>query len=116
MLSSICNRCPRCGCGRLFSGYLKVATLCEACGLDFSGHDAADGPVVPIMLIAGFSSCGGALWLEFILHPPVWVHLAIWPPLILILSLALMRPFKALFIGAQFKYRAIADEFPDKRL
>ena len=116
ILSAVFGRCPRCGRGRLFSGYLKVALSCSACGLDYAGHDAADGPVVPIMLIVGFLSAGGALWLEFALFPPTWLHLIIWPPVIVLLSLALLRPFKALFIGAQFKFRAEGDKFPEKNL
>lgn len=96
----------------MFSGYLKVADSCENCGLDFSGHDSADGPVVPIMLIVGFAVAGGALWLEFSQQPPIWLHLVIWLPVVLILSFGLLRPFKAFFIGAQFKYRAVDDEFP----
>ena len=116
ILSAILGRCPRCGTGRLFSGYLKVAECCSACGLDNTGHDAADGPVVPIMLIVGFISAGGALWLELTLYPSIWVHLIVWPPIILLLSLALLPPFKALFIGAQFKYRADGDKFPDETL
>ena len=74
----------------------------------------ADGPVVPIMLIVGFLSAGGALWLELNFHPSIWLHLIIWPPFILLLSLALLRPFKALFIGAQFKLRAEAVISPTK--
>ena len=116
ILSSVFGRCPRCGSGHLFAGYLEVASSCNACGLDYTGHDAADGPVVPIMLIVGFLSAGGALWLELTYHPSIWLHLIIWPPVILLLSLALLRPFKALFIGAQFKFRAEGDKFPDKNL
>ena len=116
ILSAILGRCPRCGAGRLFSGYLEVAESCFACGLDYTGHDAADGPVVPIMLIVGFLSAGGAMWLEFSSHPSIWLHLIIWPPSILLLSIALLRPFKALFIGAQFKFRAEKNNFPGKNL
>ena len=116
ILSSVFGRCPRCGGGHLFAGYLEVARSCNACGLDYTGHDAADGPVVPIMLIVGFLSAGGALWLELTSHPSIWLHLIIWPPLILLLSLALLRPLKALFIGAQFKLRAERGKFPDKNL
>ena len=116
VMSALCGRCPRCGGGHLFSGYLKVALSCPACGLDYAGHDAADGPVVPIMLIVGFLAAGGVLWLEFAFYPPIWFHMVIWPPVVLLLSLALLRPFKALFIGAQFKFRAEGDKFPDKNL
>ena len=37
-------RCPRCGRGKLFSGYLTVGAPCGVCGLDLSDHDSGDGP------------------------------------------------------------------------
>ncbi len=112
--NGIFGRCPRCGDGRLYSGYLKVAQSCGACGLDFSGHDAGDGPVVPIMLIVGFAVVGAAFWLEFSFTPPIWVHLVVWPPVILGLCMGLLPPIKGFFIGAQFKYRSVDNEFPDE--
>ena len=54
--------CPRCGKGKLFSGFLTVAPRCENCGLDFSFADAADGPAIFVMLIIGFVVVGLALW------------------------------------------------------
>ncbi len=106
------GRCPRCGGGRLFDGYLKVAPNCSACGLAFSGHDAGDGPVVPVMLLVGFAVVGLALWLEVVAAPAVWVHMVIWPPLVIVLCLAALRPTKGLFIGAQFKFRSVDEKFP----
>ena len=46
LLKAMSGRCPRCGRGRLFKGFLAVADRFEKCGLGFSGHDAADGPAV----------------------------------------------------------------------
>ena len=43
IISGLTCRCPRCGKGKLFSGFLKMAPSCEACGLDFSFADPADG-------------------------------------------------------------------------
>ncbi|MBT3989667.1 MAG: DUF983 domain-containing protein [Rhodospirillaceae bacterium] len=100
------GRCPRCGRGHLFAGYLLVADQCSECGLDLGGEDAADGPAVFIMLIVGFIIAGAALWLELSFEPPTWVHMVIWPPVILILCLGALRPFKGAFIGAQYKYRS----------
>ena len=100
------GRCPRCGEGRLFSGYLKVRPACAACGLDFSFADSADGPAVFIMLFAGFAILGGALWLDITYEPPIWVHLVIWLPLALILCLALLRPMKGIAIALQYANKA----------
>lgn len=100
------GRCPRCGEGRLFAGYLKVRPNCAACGLDYGFADSADGPAVFIMLIAGFAILGGALWLDIAYEPPVWVHLALWLPLALLLCLLLLRPMKGIAIALQYANKA----------
>lgn len=100
------GRCPRCGEGQLFQGYLKVRPRCEACGLDFSFADSADGPAVFIMLIAGFSVLGAALYVEIAYEPPIWLHLAIWLPLAVAVCLGLLRPMKGLAVSLQFVHSA----------
>ncbi|HUV32315.1 MAG TPA: DUF983 domain-containing protein [Devosiaceae bacterium] len=95
-------RCPRCGEGNLFAGYLALAPRCESCGLDYDFADAGDGPAIFIMLIVGFIVVGLALFVEVWLAPPIVVHLMLWIPLSLILSLWLLRPFKATMIALQF--------------
>ena len=57
-------KCPRCGRGHLFSGYLIVADKCDLCGLNFQGQDAGDGPAVFIILILGFFVVGMAVLFE----------------------------------------------------
>jgi uncharacterized protein (DUF983 family) len=99
-------RCPNCGEGPLFCGYLKVCDQCEACGEDLSRADSGDGPVVFILLIVGLIGCAGLLFTEFVFHPPVWLEMAIWLPLIAIMTLAALRPFKATLIALQFHNRA----------
>ncbi len=100
------GRCPRCGEGKLFAGYLKLAPKCQACGLDFAFADSADGPAVFIMFIAGFAIMGGVLWLEFTYEPPFWVHMVVWLPLTLGLCLALLRPMKGLAVALQYANKA----------
>ena len=58
-------RCPRCGQGRLFQGFLNLRPRCDNCGLDYAFADAGDGPAVFIILIAGFIVVGCALIVEF---------------------------------------------------
>jgi len=102
-------RCPRCGRGRLFRGFLDVADRCEVCGLDFRSHDSGDGPAVFIILILGFVVVGLALWLELTFAPPLWVHLVLWFPLILGGSIGLLRPFKATLIALQYRHKVRFD-------
>lgn len=99
-------RCPRCGEGRLFQGFLTVAPKCEHCGLDFAEVDTGDGPAVFIILIAGFLVVGLVLVAEVLYQPPYWVHLAIFLPLAAIVPLSLLRPFKATLIALQYHNRA----------
>jgi uncharacterized protein (DUF983 family) len=67
---------------------------------------AGDGPAVFVILIVGAIVAGGALITEVAFHPPYWVHAAIWGPAVVILSLGLLRPFKAALIVLQYKHRA----------
>ena len=47
-----------------------------------------------------------ALFTEFTVHPPIWVHLVLWLPLTLIVCLGLLRPFKGAMLAAQFMNKA----------
>lgn len=100
------GRCPRCGEGRLFDGFLAIAPECETCGADFRIEDAGDGPAVFIMFLVGAIVVPLALFLELWLAPPVWVHLIIWIPIVIGLSLAFLRPFKGVMFALQYKHGA----------
>lgn len=99
-------RCPRCGEGALFDGFLTPKARCSACGLDYAFADAGDGPAVFVILIAGFLICGLALFVEFRYQPPFWLHAILWGPLILIVTLGLLRPMKGLMIALQYANKA----------
>ncbi|MFN3523877.1 MAG: DUF983 domain-containing protein [Phenylobacterium sp.] len=106
LLAGLTGRCPNCGEGHLFEGFLRVAPRCEACGFDLAKADSGDGPAVFVILIAGFIVAFGALFTEFALHPPVWVHLVLWLPATLVISLLLLRPLKGIMLAAQFANKA----------
>ena len=107
-------RCPRCGEGRLFDGFLTPAPKCSACGLDYRFVDSGDGPAVFIILIVGFVVVVAALVTEVKVSPPYWVHAVLWLPLTLILSLGLLRPAKALMIAMQYRHRAREGRLADR--
>jgi uncharacterized protein (DUF983 family) len=99
-------KCPRCGEGRLYSGFLTLRPNCEVCGLDYAFIDAGDGPAVFIIMIAGFIVVGSALVVEIKYQPPFWVHAALWGPLILATTLLPLRSMKALLIALQYHHKA----------
>lgn len=102
-------RCPRCGEGRLYSGFLQVARGCGVCDLDYSKVDSGDGPAVFVIFIVGAIAAALALWVEFSFAPPVWVHPFYLLPVVIGGSLILLRPAKALLIALQFRNRATQD-------
>jgi uncharacterized protein (DUF983 family) len=99
-------RCPRCGEGPLFIGFLKTVSTCESCGEDLSFAANTEGPAVFIILIVGFAVVGAAAVVEAMFHPPPFVHLLLWLPSVVILSLLLMRPLKSIMVSLQFHNRA----------
>ncbi|RWH82880.1 MAG: DUF983 domain-containing protein [Mesorhizobium sp.] len=100
------GRCPRCGEGRLFSGFLTVGRRCANCGLDYSYADAGDGPAVFVILIIGFIVVGLALWMEVTLNPPLWLHFLLWIPLTLVLCLGALRLIKGVLLTLQYRNKA----------
>lgn len=104
--AALLGRCPRCGQGPLFDGYLSIAKRCEHCGLDYAIFDVGDGATVFVILIAGFLVCAGALIVEVKYEPPYWVHAVLWLPLIAILVLGGLRVVKSTLMVLQYKNRA----------
>ena len=102
----ILGRCPRCGRGPLFSGFLKPALACSSCALDMRNLEAGDGPAVFAILIVGAIVCAGALVVEVSYQPPYWVHAIIWVPTILVLSLGLLRLLKSWLMIMQYRHEA----------
>jgi uncharacterized protein (DUF983 family) len=99
------GRCPNCGKGKLYSRYLKVVHTCDVCGTDLYHQRADDAPPYFTMLIVGHIVVGGVLALEVAYHPPTWVHLIIWLPMLLILSLTLLPVVKGALVGLQWALR-----------
>ena len=100
------GRCPHCGEGRLFDGFLSLRPKCESCGLDYRFADSGDGPAVFVILGAGFVVVFAALIVEVLYRPPFWLHAALWLPLILLTTLAPLRVIKGLLIALQYHHKA----------
>jgi len=105
-VTGVLGRCPRCGGGRLFTGFVDLAPACEACGLDYGFADSGDGPAVMVTLLAGFVVVGAALVVEVKYEPPMWLHLAIFLPLTLIVCLGMLRPLKGVLVSLQYRNKA----------
>jgi uncharacterized protein (DUF983 family) len=104
--AGLAGRCPRCGDGQMFKGFLSVAPSCDVCGLDLKFADSGDGPAVFVMLIAGFIVLGAALIVDVKYEPPIWVHLLISLPLAVVVCLGILRPLKGVLIALQYHNKA----------
>ncbi|HRK23889.1 MAG TPA: DUF983 domain-containing protein [Beijerinckiaceae bacterium] len=100
------GRCPRCGEGRLFNGFVSLNEQCGQCGMSFKFADSGDGPAVFVILLAGFVIIAAMFWVEVTYEPPIWLHLAVFLPLTLIVCLGMLRPLKGLMIGLQYRNKA----------
>lgn len=105
-LAGLRGRCPDCGEGKLFRGFISVPPKCTACGLDYGFADSGDGPAVFVTLIGGFVTLAFALWFEFTFAPPMWMHLVVSLPLVIVVCLGLLRLMKGLLIALQHRNAA----------
>jgi uncharacterized protein (DUF983 family) len=102
-------RCPRCGVGRLFDGYLTVRAVCGYCGLSLADHDTGDGASIFVIFILGATVVPMALAVEASFQPPLWLHAVLWSVVILAGTLALLRPLKGLMVALHFRFRSPHD-------
>jgi uncharacterized protein (DUF983 family) len=96
------GRCPRCGEGRVFAGFVRVAPACEVCGVDLSVHRADDLPPYLVIFVVGHLIGILILESEMRLEVPLWLSLTVWPLVTLALAVALMRPAKGGVVGLQY--------------
>jgi uncharacterized protein (DUF983 family) len=97
--------CPACGTGPLYKKYLEVAPVCTHCGEELHHQRADDAPPYFTMFIVGHIIVGGLLVMEKAFAPETWVHLVIWLPLTVILSLWLLPKVKGGLVGLQWALR-----------
>ena len=101
--TGLAGKCPRCGRGKLFDGYLTVAKSCRSCGLSFTFADNGDGAAWFVMLFVGIAGVGSILGIEAAYSPPWWAHVLIAIPVLIALPMLLLRPVKGVLLAQQWK-------------
>jgi uncharacterized protein (DUF983 family) len=96
------GKCPNCGNGKLFRAFLKPVDNCATCNEDYTPQRADDLPAYLVVLVVGHITVGGFMATEMLTNWAGWVHLAIWVPLTILLSLILLQPLKGAVIGLQW--------------
>lgn len=89
----------------MFGRYLKVEPVCSRCGTELHHHRADDAPPYFTMFIVGHVIIGALLALEKKFAPETWVHLVIWLPLTLVLTLWMLPRVKGALVAYQWALR-----------
>lgn len=105
MLRGARQTCPACGMGALYGKYLKVADTCGHCGTELHHQRADDAPPYFVMVVTGHVVIAGVMILERMYAPPLWVHIALWFPLLMLMSLWMLPRVKGALIGLQWALR-----------
>ncbi|MEG6509963.1 DUF983 domain-containing protein [Methyloligella sp. 2.7D] len=104
--TGIRGRCPCCGKGHLFKGFLTLRDKCEVCGLDYSFADPADGPAFFVMCFGCIPAVAFAVWIEAAYTAPYWVHLFTSLPILLLTCIPPLRPLKGWLVSSQYYFKA----------
>ncbi len=96
------RRCPACGRGPLFAGYLRPVRSCGGCG-EALGHIRADDfPPYIAILAVGHIVVPLLLFAEQSWAPPLWLQALVWPALALALVAVLLPVAKGGVLAAMW--------------
>ena len=104
------NRCPHCGEGRVFDGFLRVVPACGRCGAPLGRLRADDAPPYFTIFLVGHVAVPPILMVERLWTPPMWLHMALWLPLVAVLTTLLLRPVKGATVGLMWRLGIAGDE------
>lgn len=119
MAQSFAGLCPRCKETSMFTGWIAFHNRCPACSFDYSAYNVGDGPAAFLTLIIGACVSAMALALEFTLYPPFWLHMLIWPIVVIAMVVYLLRVSKAALLIAEvrkaFSEKTVAPNKPEDK-
>ena len=107
-------QCPACGQSNLFNGYLRVVRECAGCGAPLGSARADDAPPYFTIFIVGHIVVPLMLMVEKSSAPSIMAMSAIFLPLTLVLTLALLRPVKGATVGAMVTLGMVQRESDDE--
>jgi uncharacterized protein (DUF983 family) len=89
----------------MFRRYLKVADACPHCGEELHHHRADDAPAYFTIVIVGHIVVSLVLAVEMAYRPELWVHMALWLPLTVMLTVLFLPCVKGALVGLQWALR-----------
>jgi uncharacterized protein (DUF983 family) len=106
MQAALFGLCPRCGAKTLFDGMVRFAARCPNCGLDYSTFNVGDGPAALLTLVIGALIIILAIIVDIAFRPPFWVHVLIWVPLTVALTVWSLRVAKGALLVSEYRNSA----------
>jgi uncharacterized protein (DUF983 family) len=106
LAAAVGGLCPRCGARTLFSGTVRFADRCSACGLDFTRYNVGDEPAALLTLVLGAVVVGLAVTIQLAWGPPLWVQMLIWIPVTAAGVVLALRIAKAALMALEYRHRA----------
>lgn len=107
-------RCPRCGKGALFSGFLTLAPRCAVCGLDTRFADTGDGPSFFASFLGGFLTLLVGVYAQIVYSPDWWVY-ALLLIVGMVATVLMIRPMKGVLVALQYANKAEQGRFEPTR-
>lgn len=105
MMRGLRRRCPNCGDGLLFKGYLKVADTCPVCSEELHHHRADDGPAYLTILVVAHI-VGFLMHFSYVhLRPDPMVLATVLTIVCVALSLYLLPRLKGMIVAIQWARR-----------
>ena len=98
------NRCPVCGEGKVFQGFLRVVDECEHCHAPLGKLRADDAPPYFTIFIVGHLLVPPVFWIERVYMPPMWLQMVVWLPLFAVATTLLLRPVKGATVGLMSRF------------
>jgi uncharacterized protein (DUF983 family) len=105
MLRGWRRRCPACGTGALFDGYLRVRDHCPDCGAAMHHQRADDGPAYLTIVIVGKLMITAVYWAFITWRPDPLVLAVGFSVGSVALSLWMLPRLKGVMVGIQWSRR-----------
>ena len=98
------RRCPQCGAGRIFKGYLTIHDECPKCQKSFKGIRTDDAAPWATILVTGHLAAPVIpIAVRYDMETlPLTVLMVIW---VLILALSILPLMKGVFVGLNWRFK-----------
>jgi uncharacterized protein (DUF983 family) len=105
LLRGLSRKCPKCGVGSLFSGYLTRRDACPHCGENLEGLDADDGPAWLTIGVVAHIVVPLLIFMEREGTVAYGVEIAVVLLATIVLTLAILPLSKGVFVAALWRIR-----------